>query len=194
MKRGFTLIELLIVIAIILILIAIALPNFLESQIRAKVARAAADMRHLGIAVEAYALDQKQYPNFYKAARHGPNRWSVPWYERLIPITTPVKYLTPIPQDPFRHEIDENKNHGFMDNPLYLCYIFNRGDTYTGGPKKYGTQVYMFNSAGPDNNIEIASYWSSKDVAWLEETKYPAGRYNPTNGTVSRGDIFHWAP
>ena len=32
--RGFTLIELLIVIAIILILISIALPNFLEAQVR----------------------------------------------------------------------------------------------------------------------------------------------------------------
>ncbi|MBW7937580.1 MAG: prepilin-type N-terminal cleavage/methylation domain-containing protein, partial [Candidatus Omnitrophica bacterium] len=36
-KAGFTLIELLIVIAIILILISIALPNFLEAQMRAKV-------------------------------------------------------------------------------------------------------------------------------------------------------------
>ncbi|MBK7496274.1 MAG: prepilin-type N-terminal cleavage/methylation domain-containing protein [Candidatus Omnitrophica bacterium] len=34
--RGFTLIELLIVIAIILILIGIALPNFLEAQVRAR--------------------------------------------------------------------------------------------------------------------------------------------------------------
>lgn len=39
-RPGFTLIELLIVIAIILILIAIALPNFLEAQIRAKVTKA----------------------------------------------------------------------------------------------------------------------------------------------------------
>ncbi len=36
-RTGFTLIELLIVIAIILILIAIALPNFMEAQMRAKV-------------------------------------------------------------------------------------------------------------------------------------------------------------
>jgi len=41
-KKGFTLIELLIVIAIILILIAIALPNFLEAQIRARMTRAKA--------------------------------------------------------------------------------------------------------------------------------------------------------
>ena len=47
MKKGFTLIELLIVIAIILILIAIALPNFLEAQIRAKVVNSTAEMKSL---------------------------------------------------------------------------------------------------------------------------------------------------
>jgi prepilin-type N-terminal cleavage/methylation domain-containing protein len=44
-RQGFTLIELLIVIAIILILIAIALPNFLEAQERARVARGKAHLK-----------------------------------------------------------------------------------------------------------------------------------------------------
>ena len=44
-RKGFTLIELLIVIAIILILIAIALPNFLEAQERARVVRANGHLR-----------------------------------------------------------------------------------------------------------------------------------------------------
>lgn len=52
--KGFTLIELLIVIAIILILIAIALPNFLEAQIRAKVVRAKGEIRTIAIAMDSY--------------------------------------------------------------------------------------------------------------------------------------------
>ena len=59
---GFTLIELLIVVAIIAILAAIAVPNFLEAQIRAKVSRAYSDMRSLATAIESYCVDTNKYP------------------------------------------------------------------------------------------------------------------------------------
>ncbi|MGC9329227.1 MAG: type II secretion system protein, partial [Candidatus Hinthialibacter sp.] len=62
MKKGFTLIELLIVVAIIGILAAIAVPNFLNAQVRAKVSRVYSDLRSLGNAIEMYALDHTNYP------------------------------------------------------------------------------------------------------------------------------------
>jgi len=63
MKRlkGFTLIELLIVVAIIAILAAIAVPNFLEAQVRSKVSRAKSDLRTIAVGLEAYYVDNNTY-------------------------------------------------------------------------------------------------------------------------------------
>ncbi len=54
-------IELLIVVAIIAILAAIAVPNFLEAQVRAKVSRAQADMRSIATAIESYRVDNNEF-------------------------------------------------------------------------------------------------------------------------------------
>jgi type II secretion system protein G len=61
-RLGFTLIELLVVVAIIAILAAIAVPNFLAAQTRAKVARARNDLRVASGALEAYRVDNGRYP------------------------------------------------------------------------------------------------------------------------------------
>ncbi len=126
-KKGFTLIELLIVVAIIAILAAIAVPNFLEAQTRSRVARVQSDQRSLSLAIEAYYVDTNKYPaqassfpnegyfgindietapTSVKAtegsARYMPTfRRKVDINDKLYTLTTPISYISSMFPDPF---------------------------------------------------------------------------------------------
>ena len=104
--EAFTLIELLIVVAIIAILAAIAVPNFLEAQVRSKVARVKADMRSAAAALESYMVDynrpmfgvqeiQQNFPSLYVG--NSDLQRKLVWAR----LTTPVAYLTTAIFDPF---------------------------------------------------------------------------------------------
>jgi len=61
-RKGFTLIELMIVIAIIIILAAIAIPNYLRMTDRARRSRVAGDFTSVATALEAFSVDWGSYP------------------------------------------------------------------------------------------------------------------------------------
>ena len=91
-KHAFTLIELLIVVAIIAILAAIAVPNFMEAQVRAKVSRVHSDLRTLNLACEIYIIDNNKYPPKTSMMQDG-------WWQTQL--TTPIAYISSICSDPF---------------------------------------------------------------------------------------------
>jgi prepilin-type N-terminal cleavage/methylation domain-containing protein len=118
-RSAFTLIELLIVVAIIAILAAIAVPNFLEAQTRAKVSRTKADMRSIATAIESYAVDfNRPHIGMDEAGTLTPPFWGLvdpgsPIEARIAyfrarknrewsQITTPVAYMTSVPVDVFQ--------------------------------------------------------------------------------------------
>ena len=61
-KRGFTLIELLIVVAIIGILAAIAIPQFSAYRVKAYNSSAVSDLKNLKTVLEAHNTDYQTYP------------------------------------------------------------------------------------------------------------------------------------
>ena len=92
--RGFTLIEVLIVVAIVGILSAIAVPNFARALERSLIASDASNMRVIGSAIVTYYIEQGNYPpgdstaggfqshltsNFGNAPAAGGNWSAVPW-------------------------------------------------------------------------------------------------------------------
>src|SRR2546430_8308958 len=61
-NRGFTLIELLIVVAIIAILAAILIPNFLRARAQSQVAASKGNMKNVATALESFFADNAAYP------------------------------------------------------------------------------------------------------------------------------------
>ena len=173
-QKAFTLIELLIVVAIIAILAAIAVPNFLEAQTRSKTARAAADMRSLATAIEAYRIDNNRYP---------PSSTPSNFYLGYYILTSPIAYMTSLPPDPFQKP----------NNVYGQAYSWNRiPDNYTGDKANY--------LAGYNNNAN--PFYHNQSMQWQLQSPgpdrnpsfYDYSIYDPTNGTVSRGDLFRWGP
>ena len=84
-NKGFTLIELLIVVAIIGIIAAIAIPNLLNAIDRGKQKRTMADMRSVGTAIESYSIDANYYPTAADVAAL--ETVVVPLYIKVVPDT-----------------------------------------------------------------------------------------------------------
>lgn len=180
-RTGFTLIELLTVIAIILILLAIAVPNFLSAISRAKVTRARSEMRTIHTALEAYHTDYKTYPDPVT------NTWH-PSILEIPQLTTPNAYLTSFPQDPFPCTAKPYYAYPpyYGDKKFYRYYNTKRWESAFYEIEQQGIKWFLM-SNGPDLDNDVDDTGKAADGLFSGH-KYMY--FAPTNGTESSGDFI----
>ncbi len=180
-KTAFTLIELLIVVAIIAILAAIAVPNFMEAQTRSKVSKAYTDMRTLKTGLEVYRMDTGTLP---------PDPFGQGMYLTWSYLTTPVAYLTSMPLSPFEFRDYAAAGYNDYGRPPYDYARYDQPSTPNQHLTKAAGILYLILCAGPDQDQDLGSQLGWDQVYRLHDGSGLFVLYDATNGTKSSGDII----
>ena len=184
-RSGFTLIELLIVVAIIGILAAIAVPNFMNARVRAQVARVQADMKNIATAIDTYQIDYKGYPIPGDELGRTINLSSpnTPWTAtKLSPLlTTPIPYMSTLPFDPCnKHSKGAARRYHYATKDYSKLLTGDTGhkfDIFVRINYRSGAADYLLHSYGPDGDSDVPEPNTS-------------ARYDVTNGINSSGDVL----
>jgi len=199
-RKGFTLIELLIVVAIIGILAAIAVPNFLNAQMRARLAQVISNMKTLSTGCMMYQTDWGSYP------LHPPQHLTNIWGNGL---TTPVAYCSTEPIDIFQ-AYSNSKSKMYSDAKARP--VLHPEPFYTTGSGAYGNAALdagQIPAKGTGNDLTLR-FIASKPLFEKARSSYPEGRYfvsigpnlvhdypgvfDISNGLMSGGDIISVIP
>lgn len=176
MKKGFTLIELLIVVAIIGILAAIAVPNFLNAQMRAKVARVKADFKAISTGFAMYQMDNNLYPPDFWGPCEDVNAYKM--------LTTPIAYMSSV--EAFRDYFTNETATGAIGAACAKNY-------YDYGMVEYIMQSgvgFVVISFGPDLELDMGWNRANMDAMRDNDAQRLGFLYNSTNGLVSSGDLI----
>ncbi len=177
-NRAFTLIELLIVVAIIGILAAIAVPNFINAQIRAKVSRAMADLRAISTALDMYSVDHNEViPDPTEIGVTGGNGNGLDVWKYL---TTPTSYISSSAfYDPFVPQTNEFSGAAWEAVKVGVYHYRNIVTIRKRGTSGCDpTARYVSRSPAPDRWYIVNPY---RLMNWMA--------YDASNGLVSTGDI-----
>lgn len=192
---AFTLIELMIVVAVIAVLSAIAIPSYLKAQIRANASRVKSDLRSLSTALEAYAITNGDYPppGDSMGRPGGPIPMAMAGFVSRLPpmLTTPLAYIQ---MDNF---VDPFVDASFAEARRPYRYI-NRKHFVEHDPA--GLAIYDdFTSRVWGGRVEDVGYYILSHGPDLRlNTPTAANRlvvdsfYDPTNGAFSSGDLLYF--
>ena len=192
-EQAFTLIELLIVVAIIAILAAIAVPNFLEAQVRAKVSRTKSDFRSLATALEDYHVDNGNYPITYvfdEAAQREVLG------NLLFALSTPIAYVSSSHlEDPFGWRPDNDGGFGAFGTIDGVAYYHARARDISKEKAliqvdpEYTLVRWILWGRGPDQIFQFLDLGGDGNPTLPPRQAFALASYDPTNGSVSAGDI-----
>lgn len=191
MKPAFSAVELLLVAGISAILVAIAVPGYMEAKARAETADVQNMMRQTEMAISQYRLDFNQYPEQCSLQTSNPLR-------RL------VQFISSEPLDRFKDNNLRTLGSYYSDPYLWYGFMTPEREEFTQALSQINKTASLSSTA----NIKFtpdSRYWYLKSIGpdqtdWHDEGGERNSKkmnlmgmilYDPTNGVFSLGEIYN---